>query len=312
MVAFEAVRPLPQNDEQLTIYYEKRAPQTAREALLGTSLTVVPRYISPHLHTITVGTVTTFVINDAWTVTTKPVGHQYDPVSTGIESLTLYVYFDGILHKITGSRGTFEVEGVGGELANFNFTFTGNFVQVIDAALPSATFETTIPVQVELAKLHVNQDVDATAPRPQVPAADIAAVCDTYEDQINGSIDSLCAAGFTFDLAGEVQPRECINDEDSFKGVVFTSRASTGSFDPELELVATHDFWGLLSTADVLGWEVRVGTIRGNIVRLESDSVQYAGLSNAERNGLRVLEVDLRFSGSAPNFADDEIRFVFN
>ena len=54
-VTFAAIRPLPQNDEQLTIYYEARAPQTGREALLGTSLRVIPRYISDFVHTITVG-----------------------------------------------------------------------------------------------------------------------------------------------------------------------------------------------------------------------------------------------------------------
>lgn len=263
-------------------------------------------------HTITPTWTGSQVLNDAFTAITKPVGFEYDPVSTGIESVTIYMYFDGVLHRMTGARGTFTLEGTGGELALFNFTFTGNFETVTDVALPAATFETTIPVQVELAKLHINPDVDATAPAAQVPAADIAPVCDTYEDEINGSTDELCAGSFGFDLGGEIQPRECINDADSFKGGVFTSRAPTGSIDPELELVATHNFWNLLATADVLGWQVQVGQLRGNVVRLESPSVQYAGLSYAERNGLRVLEADLRFAGSAPDFSDDEVKFAFN
>ena len=250
-------------------------------------------------------------LNDAHTAVTKPTGTEYDPISTGFESVTIHMFFDGILHRMTASRGTFNVEGTGGELANFNFEFTGNFEVVTDAAIPSAIFETQIPVQVELAELVVNQDVDATAPAAQVPAADVFPVCDTYEDQINGSINSLCAASFNFDLANDVVIRECINEADAFKGVIITGREPVGSIDPELELVATHDFWGILSTADVLGWHVKVGTLRGNIVRFDSDSVQYNGLSYADRDGLRVLEVDLRFSGSAPAFEDDEIRITF-
>jgi len=250
-------------------------------------------------------------LNDAHTAVTKPTGTEYDPISTGFESVTIHMFFDGILHRMTASRGTFNVEGTGGELANFNFEFTGNFEVVTDAAIPSAIFETQIPVQVELAELVVNQDVDATAPAAQVPAADVFPVCDTYEDQINGSINSLCAASFNFDLANDVVIRECINEADAFKGVIITGREPVGSIDPELELVATHDFWGILSTADVLGWHVKVGTLRGNIVRFDSDSVQYNGLSYADRDGLRVLEVDLRFSGSAPAFEDDEIRISF-
>jgi hypothetical protein len=54
-VTYTAVRPLPQNGEQLTIWYEGRAPQTARDALIGTTLTVVPRHLPSSLYTITCG-----------------------------------------------------------------------------------------------------------------------------------------------------------------------------------------------------------------------------------------------------------------
>lgn len=262
-------------------------------------------------HTVTPTWAGSLDLNDSFSAVTKPTGTEYDPVSTAFESITLYMYFDGVLHRMTAARGTFTVEGTGGELANFSFEFTGNFEKVTDVAIPSAIFETQIPVQVELAQLVVNQDVDASGPRPQDPEADVAPVCDSYFDQINGSTNELCAASFSFDLGNNVVPRECINEADAFKGVIITSREPTGSIDPELELVATHDFWGLLSTADVLGWHVKVGTIRGNVVRFDSDSVQYNGLSYADRDGLRVLEVDLRFSGSAPAFEDDEIKISF-
>ncbi len=277
--------------------------------VLTTAVTSLPLGASGHSVIGTFGA--PLDLNDSFSAVTKPTGTEYDPISTGFESVTIHMFFDGILHRMTASRGTFNVEGTGGELANFNFEFTGNFEVVTDVAIPSAIFETQIPVQVELAELVVNQDVDATAPAVQVPAADVFPVCDTYEDQINGSINSLCAASFNFDLANDVVIRECINEADAFKGVIITGREPVGSIDPELELVATHDFWGILSTADVLGWHVKVGTLRGNIVRFDSDSVQYNGLSYADRDGLRVLEVDLRFSGSAPAFEDDEIRIAF-
>jgi hypothetical protein len=54
-VSYEALRPLPQNNEQLTIWYEARAPQTARSAILTSPLTVLPRCISESLYTLTVG-----------------------------------------------------------------------------------------------------------------------------------------------------------------------------------------------------------------------------------------------------------------
>lgn len=54
-VTYTALRPLPQNGEQLTIWYEARAPQTARDALIGTSLTLQPKHIPSHLYVITTG-----------------------------------------------------------------------------------------------------------------------------------------------------------------------------------------------------------------------------------------------------------------
>jgi hypothetical protein len=54
-VEYEAIRPIPNNSVQFTIWYETRAAQTTRTALLGTSLTVIPRYVAPHLFTLVTG-----------------------------------------------------------------------------------------------------------------------------------------------------------------------------------------------------------------------------------------------------------------
>jgi hypothetical protein len=54
-VTYTALRPLPQNNEQLTIYYEARAPQTARSTLLGLSMALVPKYIDSKVHMLSVG-----------------------------------------------------------------------------------------------------------------------------------------------------------------------------------------------------------------------------------------------------------------
>jgi hypothetical protein len=55
LVEYRAVRPYPQNGEQVTVYYETRAPQTVRDASLGASLTVIPRYIAPYVYVLTAG-----------------------------------------------------------------------------------------------------------------------------------------------------------------------------------------------------------------------------------------------------------------
>jgi hypothetical protein len=54
-VDYLALRPMPQSGVQMTIYYEARAPQTIRAALLGTSANLIPRWISPYLYVLTSG-----------------------------------------------------------------------------------------------------------------------------------------------------------------------------------------------------------------------------------------------------------------
>jgi hypothetical protein len=55
-VGFKGLRPFPNtNRAQFTVYYEARAPQTIEDNHLGTNLSVIPRYISPHVYVLTTG-----------------------------------------------------------------------------------------------------------------------------------------------------------------------------------------------------------------------------------------------------------------
>jgi hypothetical protein len=54
-VDYTALRPLPQNDEQVTVYFRTAVPQTARNALLSTSLTVVPKITNQKMFVLTTG-----------------------------------------------------------------------------------------------------------------------------------------------------------------------------------------------------------------------------------------------------------------
>ena len=54
-VDYIALRPLPNNGEQVSVWYSTRAPQTIHSSNVGTSLPLVPKWISPFLYTMTVG-----------------------------------------------------------------------------------------------------------------------------------------------------------------------------------------------------------------------------------------------------------------
>lgn len=52
---YQSVRALPQNDEQLTLYYEARLPQTVREFLLPTTLDLTSKYVAQSMFVLTAG-----------------------------------------------------------------------------------------------------------------------------------------------------------------------------------------------------------------------------------------------------------------
>jgi hypothetical protein len=54
-VTLQTTRPLPANNEQLTIYYATTLSQTVREFLLGTSLQVTPKLVSQNILVLTAG-----------------------------------------------------------------------------------------------------------------------------------------------------------------------------------------------------------------------------------------------------------------
>lgn len=54
-IDYKARRPLPQNDEQITVYYEARTEQMTRSAIVGTSLQIIPKYVANHMYVLTVG-----------------------------------------------------------------------------------------------------------------------------------------------------------------------------------------------------------------------------------------------------------------
>ena len=64
----------------------------------------------------------------------------YRPVSSSFSSATIYYNNDGILHKITGARGTFTITGTVGEIPTIEFTMMGIYNAPTDTAAPAATY----------------------------------------------------------------------------------------------------------------------------------------------------------------------------
>jgi hypothetical protein len=215
-------------------------------------------------------------VGTRWTVWALPKGLRLDPVSDGFESLTLVLNMDGVEHKMLGSLGTFSITAEAGNYARIEWEFQGTFVDPIDKPLPIANYEKSLPSQVELARLRVDQDY-------------------------------VIVNAFNYTQANDIQVRPDVSSKEGYVGTRIVSRAPEGGIDPEAELVASHDFWGKMGQAERMTFQMRCGTEPGNTVWFLSPSVQYTGLTYQDRNGIRTYDAQLRFSRVLGN---DEMTIV--
>ena len=63
----------------------------------------------------------------------------YAPVTTPSDSVTLFVNYDGVRHKVTGARGTFSISCEVNAIPRISFSLTGIFNAPTDTALPTVT-----------------------------------------------------------------------------------------------------------------------------------------------------------------------------
>jgi hypothetical protein len=67
--------------------------------------------------------------------------------------VTIYVYYEGLLHKMLGCMGTWSLQAEAGGYAMLNFTMTGTYSTPTNSRYPgSVTLQDVVPPQCELAR----------------------------------------------------------------------------------------------------------------------------------------------------------------
>ena len=204
----------------------------------------------------------------------------YDPTSTTADqaSVTVWYYQDGLLHKLTGCRGTFSVNIETGAIPMATFTLTGHSVAPIDAAIVTPTLDATEPVAVKGNSFTV----------------------DGYAAQISS---------LAFDAGVEVATPSSMSATDGFGEVFVGKRDFNGSFDPEMELVATNDFYGDFESGNKLALTSgTIGATAGNKFAITMPAVYYRDASNGDRDGIRTYELPF---GAVESSGDDEMQIIF-
>ena len=198
----------------------------------------------------------------------------YTPRSTGIESITIYYFVDGLRYRMTGCRGNVTLNASAAGLPLLSFTFQGLYNAPTDTALPaSPVFQSTVP------KPFVNAAFD-----------------------IGG--DSLEVANFSFDMQNNVAPMPSANGAEGFREILITNRNPTGRIDPEAELIATHDFWAFISNSTQQALTCTFGTGAGETITVTAPNVVYTDLNDGDREGGYIYDMTVQY---AQNTGDDEL-----
>jgi hypothetical protein len=206
----------------------------------------------------------------------------YTPVSAlaSVPTVTVAIYQDGIRKQLKGARGNVKYDAVDGQPSMFEFTFIGIYDAVSDQTLltPSGV-ETTVPIA-------------------------------TLTAQFSVQSFSAFVSKISFDMGNTLTPRSDINTAAGYISTLLTARSPKGTFDPELELVATHDWYGrmLAGTTGVLTWR-HTGTA-GNICIFNIPVCQYVKVNDGDRDGISIAPIEFLMVRSAAA-GNDELSIAY-
>jgi hypothetical protein len=204
----------------------------------------------------------------------------YTPVSATFGSVTIHYNIDGVLHKLTGCRGTFSINTAVGEIPTIDFTMTGVYNAPTDTAAPAVTY------------------ADQATPR-------------IFKAGNSGAFTLLnysgCLQSVSMDVGNSTVYRELVG---CTKEVLITDRATTGTVVIEAPTIAEKDYFTAALTDGTLGELSFIhGTTGGNIVALQSTRVDIGDPSYQDQDGIHMLS--LPYTAIPSTSGNDEFRLVF-
>ncbi|MBU1692298.1 MAG: hypothetical protein KJ958_05525 [Gammaproteobacteria bacterium] len=217
-----------------------------------------------------VGATKVATVSEAWTTppdatTTYSIDAQvvYAPVSSGFESVTLHLNIDGVLHKMTGARGTVSFDLTAKKIPVMKFKFTGLYVAVIDGAAPTVVY---------------------SAYQKPVPVNGVNTTGLTLLGYAGAVLSQL-----SFDMANSVVFRSLVGAE----SVLITDRKPAGNITMEAVAVATKDWWTAVKNATTGALSVTQGTAAGNKVKFDSPAAQLTKPTYQDMDGVQMLQAGM-------------------
>jgi hypothetical protein len=204
----------------------------------------------------------------------------YAPVSASFGSCTIYYNIDGVLHKVTGARGTFTINGTVGQIPTIDFTFTGIYNTPTDTALPVVTY--------------ANQATPVVFKNGN-----------TTDFQLLSYAG--CLQSVTFDVGNTLVYRELVG---CTKEVLLTDRASTGTVVLEAVTMATKNYFtAALSDGSLGNLLFQHGQTAGNIIDFASTRIDIGDVSYSDQDGIHMLNIP--YTAVPSTSGNDEFSLVY-
>ncbi|MCC2673291.1 MAG: hypothetical protein K0R58_238 [Ramlibacter sp.] len=215
----------------------------------------------------------------AETITTDELV-EYNPITDDADSVTIYWYDSGVVHKMLGARGRAQFNMSLGGKPVITYNFIGLYGGVTAAVLPTTDYD---DFQVPLVVTNAN-------------TGDVNLGC-TYTAGVLSSGTDYPSRGLEVDGGSQVEHVALLGDE----SVDLTGRTTVGKL--QLALTAAQEVTFATNvranTLQSLGFVH--GTVAGNICVFYGPSVQLTNYSKADYKGRRLLGYDARFLPDAGN-----------
>ncbi len=186
------------------------------------------------------------------TMTTNAgVSNVFDPNSSQDgESVTIYFYRDGVLHRAFGCVGTWKLTMKTNETAMFDFEFTGLYASTHASAV---TFPSSITYD---------------APTVLPPIFRSAAFNMYGIGAANAIIENL-----SVDIGNVISKRPDANAASGMRRYFISDREAKGECDPEVIALATYNPWTLWDSATAGAITATIGSSAGNRILVDMPNV---------------------------------------
>lgn len=203
----------------------------------------------------------------------------YAPISTFPDSVTVYFNIDGVLHKLTGARGSVALDFTVKNIPVLRFKLIGIYNTVADVAAPVVDYSGfKTPALVN----NVN-----TTP---LTVFGYAAV----------------ASSIRMDVMHTVTPRALIGGSQQ---ILITDRKSTAEVAVEAAAVAAKDWWSTIKAGTLGALTATHGTLAGYKVQINANQAQILQPAYEDLDGIQMLR--LPFVLTPTSNGNDEFNIVY-